>query len=62
MTDDAVVANIQRGVFDRRTGSYPCGCQEGLTEWFLCSYHEGYGDGYDAAKDMTCGDRYRRQQ
>lgn len=31
-------------------GDQPCGCRIGVTKDRLCSYHEGYNDGWEAGQ------------
>lgn len=51
--DAAVMASIKLSRFDALNDCYECGCSLRGSRWFLCQYHEGYGDGYDAASVVS---------
>lgn len=51
MIDKQVLASIMLNPYDDKRGCHSCGCNQRGKRWFLCSYHEGYGDGLDAAQE-----------
>lgn len=52
---DAVLASIELQGFDQQRGCYNCGCEiyEHSGRSRLCSYHEGFVDGFDAGSSVT---------
>jgi len=50
--DEAVLASIKLNAFDEKRGCYRCGCEQRGKRWYLCSYHDGFGDGFDAGSAL----------